>query len=1225
MEDNFGTNESGQSGESGGSEESGEPRQSRRGRSRRDDGNDAGESRSEDSNVEGRATEAHEGDGSDDTGSSGSPGESESPREAGSEADAPKEGEPKRKRTRGGRGRTRKGDGPRAERAARPARAPRAEKQEARHASAEGEEDEAPSKGKGPHTQMIINYVPGEECRVAIVEDGKLEELHTERSASASNVGNIYVGRVMNVEPAIQAAFVEFGMGENGFLHVTDLHPRYFPGESEENTTERIGIKTPRRDRPPIQAALRRGDEIIVQVLKEGVGTKGPTLTSYLSIPGRFLVMMPFMDKVGVSRKVEDEEERRKMREILDQLELPDGFGFILRTAGMTRTKAELKRDLAYLMRLWKDMDKRLKTGGKPRLLYSESDLLVRALRDVLTSDTNQVVVDNDNALLRAARYMKIVAPRTNTKLLHFKDKSPIFHAFGIEKQIALIHAREVPLPSGGRLVIDQTEALVAIDVNSGKSRDSRDSETNAYQTNIEAVDEICRQLRLRDMGGIVINDLIDMRFATHRKDIQKRFEDRMKRDRAKSTVLPISEFGILELTRQRMRPSHESVHFTDCPTCRGRGLLQKPDSVSNDAIRDLAALLDINRVHRVEMVVAPRVAGDLLSTKRQLLSRIERTYGKHVDVRVSEAVAADRITFYAYEADGADIDLTQLPQNRKPTNLVEWVDPDTGESDWSVDLDEEARAAQEALAEPEPDDSDVHPIELDLSDEEVDRAIAEGKEVAPGDDDGRRGGRRDRDRGGRSGGRGDRGRGPRDRGDRGDRGDRVGQRDDRFSGRRDDRGSRGPRDGARPDDRGQRRDEPARAQSAGVQQRNEPRRDDRTEVRDRPQGDRPRDDRGDRGGRPDRGGPPGRRDGGRFDRRDDRGGRGGGGGGGRNDRPQREFVPRDDADEWGEPPSRPLQPMPDEVVDEQRPAIEQPRRADISDAGVDAGVARVNDAPRGDHTEGADDNTGPAGQSTEVGPDGEPRRKRRRRRRRGRGGASGPQGASGAPMSGDAPASQDDDRGSAADADENSRETRRRAPQPSPDASEWGDDSSPESAPPPARQPRDVEAIDEGDAEGDVASVDVESAGDDGLANATGDGSNVGEDGQRRKRRRRRGGRGRNKGDAGAKPAGEAKPHGEAKPQTDAKPHRDHREERPRRDDDRPRQSASQGSASREPALRALAPRESAPREPRPEPKGVTKFEVVQPRPIPAPRTLYGNIRRKLTPAELAKRPKPE
>ena len=594
-----------------------------------------------------------------------------------------------------------------------------------------------------PHSQMLINYVPGDECRVAIVEDGKLEELYAERFAQASRVGNIYVGRVVNVEPSIQAAFVDFGVEENGFLHYSDLHPRYFPGEDVEETTERVGHKTPRRERPPIQQCLRRGQEITVQVLKEGVGTKGPTLTSYLSIPGRFLVMMPQMDKVGVSRKVEDEDQRRQMREILDQLELPEGFGFILRTAGLDRTKAELKRDLAYLQRLWKDMDRRLGQTGKTKLLYSESDLLVRCLRDQLTGEINEVIIDNELALQRAARFMKIVSPRSQTKLLHYPGRAPIFHAFGVEQQIATIHAREVPLPGGGRLVIDQTEALVAIDVNSGKMRDSRDAETNAFKTNLEAVDEICRQLRLRDLGGIVVNDLIDMRHASHRKEIETRFKERLKRDKSRTTTASISPFGILEMTRQRMRGSHESVHFVDCPTCRGRGLVQRPDSVAADALRELAAVLDNERIDRIEMVVAPRVAGELLSSKRKLLGRIERESGKRVDVRVSETVALDRISFYAYDPSGADIDVANLAPPRKPRDLKEWIDPEGGESDpWAEP--ENVEPAEEPVGEESLADH-VHPLEIDDPRDRAAATVTDRAAAGPGEGQGGRKRRRRR------------------------------------------------------------------------------------------------------------------------------------------------------------------------------------------------------------------------------------------------------------------------------------------------------------------------------------------------------------------------------------------------------------------------------------------------------------------------------------------------
>jgi len=557
--------------------------------------------------------------------------------------------------------------------AAKPAQIPKPKKEERR-----------------PYTEMIVNYVPGEDCRIAILEDGQLEDVFSEHTNNVSRVNNIYVGRVTNVESSIQAAFIDFGTELNGFLHISDIHPQYFA--KGDDKTERVGKKTPHRERPPIQDCLKRGQEIIVQVLKEGVGTKGPSLTSYLSIPGRFLVMMPGMDKVGVSRKEEDDDKRKAAKKILGTLDLPEGFGFILRTAGFDRNKTELKRDLAYLQRLWSDMEKRRKGGKKPRLLYSESDLLVRTVRDLLSSEMDRVVIDSEAALKRVARFIKIAAPRSHAKLAHYTGTAPIFHAFDIERQIEQIHAREVELPSGGRLVIDQTEALVAIDVNSGKSRGAKDAETNAYKTNLEAVDAICRQLRLRDLGGLVINDLIDMRYISHRRDIENRFRERLKRDRAKSSVAPISEFGLLEMTRQRMRGSMESQHFADCPTCRGRGLVQRPGSVADAALRDLASLLDHKSVHRAELVVNPRVASELLSTRRSSLIRAELGSGKPVEVRVSDSLPMDRFALYAYEKNGNDIDTDKLARMTKPKpSVVEWSTIDTDDSSWAIDLAEES------------------------------------------------------------------------------------------------------------------------------------------------------------------------------------------------------------------------------------------------------------------------------------------------------------------------------------------------------------------------------------------------------------------------------------------------------------------------------------------------------------------------------------------------------
>ncbi len=568
-----------------------------------------------------------------------------------------------------------------------------------------------------PKHQMLISYQPGEECRVAIVEDGVLEDYHTERPATANRVNNLYLGKVTNIESSLQAAFVDFGGPESAFLHTSDIHPMYFPEEDGE-TTEKIGKKTARRDRPPIQQCLKRGQKIVVQILKDGVGTKGPAATTYLSIPGKYLVMMPQMDNVGVSRKMEDEDKRRQMREILDSIDLPEGFGFILRTAGFGRNKTELKRDLAYLQRLWKDIEKRRKSTSKPSLLYAESDLLVRALRDLLTTEIDEVIIDHEQGLARAANFLKVVAPRTGIKLRHYNLKSPMFHAFGIEEQVRQMITREVPLPSGGRLVIDETEAVVAIDVNSGKSRKAKDAETNAYQTNLEAVDVICRQLKLRELGGLVINDLIDMNQAKHRKAIEARFKDRLKRDRAKSTILPISQFGIMEMTRQRMRPSAQGTHYTELPPHMGRGWVRKPESLAAEALRELALILSYDKVKKAELVVPGRVAGELLSSRRRSITRMELITQKTVMVRVSDQLGTERFNVYAYDEAGNDIDVATLPKPRLPKQLPEWTDSSDDRAWDEISEEEDLLQAIEDVADP-------HPIEIDAA-----------KAVAAADDD---------------------------------------------------------------------------------------------------------------------------------------------------------------------------------------------------------------------------------------------------------------------------------------------------------------------------------------------------------------------------------------------------------------------------------------------------------------------------------------------------------
>lgn len=496
--------------------------------------------------------------------------------------------------------------------------------------------------------EMLINVSEGEECRIALLDNGKLEELYMERTSSTSHVGNIYKGRVTNVEASIQAAFVDFGLGRNGFLHISDLMPSYFGGRDDVH--ESVGRKMARRDRPPIQRCLRRGDEIVVQIIKEGIGTKGPTLSTYLSIPGRILVMMPGMGKMGVSRKIEDEEERRRLRQILDALKPPRDVGFIIRTAGIGRSKTEIERDLKYLTRLWENIEKKA-SDSAPVELYTEGDLVTRTVRDVFTTEIDRLIVDNKEVARKIKEFFKIALPRTRNKVDLYEEGVPLFHKYGIEREIEQMYSRHVPLPSGGSLVIDSTEAIVAIDVNSGKFREHSDAETTAYKTDMEAADEIPRQLKLRDLGGVIICDFIDLRYERHRRDLEKRLHDNFRKDRAKTKVLRMSQFGIIELTRQRMRPSLKRSIYFDCPHCKGSGLVKTPESMSLDVMRRLAIAAHDQRVARIEMSVCNEVAFYLQNKKRAQLAQLESHSQKRIVVRVEAALGLDEVRINLFDA----------------------------------------------------------------------------------------------------------------------------------------------------------------------------------------------------------------------------------------------------------------------------------------------------------------------------------------------------------------------------------------------------------------------------------------------------------------------------------------------------------------------------------------------------------------------------------------------
>ncbi|MDB5299942.1 MAG: rne, partial [Phycisphaerales bacterium] len=381
----------------------------------------------------------------------------------------------------------------------------------------------------------------------------------------------------------------------------------------------------------------------------------------YLSIPGRILVMMPGMASKGVSRKIEDEDERRRLRKILDELDPPDDAGFILRTAGVGKSKAEIERDLKYLTRLWDNLKRKRDAGPGPTELYTEGDLVSRTVRDLFTSDIERIVIDNADVAARVREVIKLSNPRSKDRVDLYEEPLPLFHKYGIEKEIEQMYSRHVPLPSGGSLVIDSTEAIVAIDVNSGKFRDHSDAETTAYKIDMEAADEICRQLKLRDLGGVIICDFIDLRYERHRNDLERRINENLKDDRAKTKVLPMSQFGIVEMTRQRMRPSLKRSVYFDCPHCKGAGLVKSPESMSLDVMRRLAIAVNDLRVLRVELSVCPDVSLYLQNKKRRQLAGLEESSGKRIVILPEQGLGLDEMRLVLFDARDGLVTIEEL------------------------------------------------------------------------------------------------------------------------------------------------------------------------------------------------------------------------------------------------------------------------------------------------------------------------------------------------------------------------------------------------------------------------------------------------------------------------------------------------------------------------------------------------------------------------------------
>lgn len=480
------------------------------------------------------------------------------------------------------------------------------------------------------NTKMFISVLPGEQVEVVLSEEGQVKEYFVEMVHQAKTKGNIYKGYIHNIDSNLQAAFINYGAERNGFLQIDEVHPEYY--QFEGGYTLKKGAKY-----PLIQKVLKPGQEILVQVVKEPTGKKGAFLSSYLSLPGRFFVYALGRSQAGVSRKIENEKERERLKDIVEKINPGEGVGLIVRTAGVGQTKANLNRDYKYLNRLWKDIRKRAQKDKAPALVYKEMELATRAVRDYLSPDISEVWVDDRETMNQIKKFIALAFPRSaNMVKLHEEIETTLWERFNLSKQINQIYGREVTLPSGGRLVFDNTEALTAVDINSGRIGGEVNFQKMALKTNTEAALEIVRQLRLRDIGGQVVIDFIEMKDPKHCREVEKLMRQAMKSDRARTDVSRISNFGLMEVVRQRLGSSAISISTEPCPCCKGTGIRRNLEWQSLQALKEIFSML--RREKSPDPLVyscEEELALYLLNNKREKLNEMGKRFDKavHIDI----------------------------------------------------------------------------------------------------------------------------------------------------------------------------------------------------------------------------------------------------------------------------------------------------------------------------------------------------------------------------------------------------------------------------------------------------------------------------------------------------------------------------------------------------------------------------------------------------------------
>ncbi len=535
--------------------------------------------------------------------------------------------------------------------------------------------------------RMLINAQRPEELRIAIITGDTLDDYQVAVAESGLVRGNIYRAVVASVQPSLDAAFVDYGGEKHALLPRHDLVPQAYhkhpPDEARHARIDKV---------------LERGKTLLVQVVKDPSGSKGAAVTTNISLAGRYVVLMPFDDVRGVSRKVEDEAARREFRELASKLDMPEGFGFIVRTAAIGQTKAALNRDLAALLRLWRRITSEAKKGQGPRLLYSDQDLIVQAVRDLLEASIDEVLVDNAVAYDAVRAAMRAFMPRSRTRVTHYQERLPLFSKFKLESQIEAIFQRRVELPSGGFIVIESTEALTAIDVNSGRATRGANQEETAHVINLEAAREVARQLRLRDIGGLIVVDFIDMRSRRHQQAVEKALKEALRADRARVTVGRISPNGLLEINRQRLKTPLVQRTHRPCPTCAGLGRIASPDTVSLSLLRRIEERAAMGGIKGVRVRLHPELADAFQNYRRQELASLEREFDLRIEIIAATNLhrSEEEVTWVERTAKDAPappavaavrvVDLTTGGTGAEPQSAAE-----EGEGEESRDLPEAA------------------------------------------------------------------------------------------------------------------------------------------------------------------------------------------------------------------------------------------------------------------------------------------------------------------------------------------------------------------------------------------------------------------------------------------------------------------------------------------------------------------------------------------------------